>query len=113
MNDSTGAIAHFERAVALNSTFETGYALAMEYLKQKQLDAAANIFSEMISGFGDSAEIHMDFGRAYGESGFAERAVPEFEKALREDSKIRGGPYSLGAAYLLGLGNVAEDKAAV
>ena len=112
MGKGQEATAHMERAVALNPNFENGYELAKEYLKRKEPDQASKIFAEMQAGLGDSAGIHMEFGRAYAEAGYPERGIPEFEKAIEMNGKIPGGHYSLGAAYLLGLGNAAEDKAA-
>lgn len=111
MGEDSAASAHFEAAVAIDTNFENGYALAKEYLKRKDPEHASKIFAEMQAGVGDSPELHMEFGSAYAEMGFPERGIPEFEKALAKDDKIRGGHYSLGAAYLLGLGNVMQDKA--
>jgi len=65
----------------------------------------------MLTSLGDSPELRLEFGSAYATAGFAERGIPEFEKALAMNEKIRGGHYSLGAAYVSGLGNVLQDKA--
>lgn len=111
MGEGKAATSYLERAVALEPNFENGFALAKEYLKRKEPDEASKIFAEMRSGLGDSPQLHMEFGSAYGEANYAERAIPEFQKALAKNEKIRGGHYSLGAAYLLGLGNVMQDQA--
>ena len=111
MGDDAAATSHYEAAVAIEPTYENGYALAKEYLRRKDPDHASKIFAEMVAGFGDTPELRLEFGRAYAEAGYPERAVPEFESALAKNDKIRGGHYSLGAAYLLGLGNVVQDKA--
>ncbi len=110
MGEDTAATSHFERAVALDPNFENGYALAKEYLKRKDPEQASKIFAEMQTS-GDLPELHMEFGSAYAEAGYPERGIPEFEKALAKNEKIRGGHYSLGAAYLLGLGNVMQGQA--
>src|SRR5256886_6021360 len=49
---------------------------------------------------------------AFAEAGFPDRGIPEFEKAISLSGKVRGGHYSLGGAYLLGLGNAMDEKAA-
>jgi tetratricopeptide (TPR) repeat protein len=111
MGDDRMATAHYEAAVALEPTFENGYVLAKEYLKRKDPERASKIFDEMLTSFDDSSELRLELGQAFAEAGFAERAIPEFEKALAQNERIRGGHYSLGAAYLLGLGEAMQDKA--
>jgi tetratricopeptide (TPR) repeat protein len=111
MGDPASATQHYETAVAIEPTFENGYALAKEYLRRKDPESASKIFTEMRSSFGDSPELRLKFGSAFGEAGYPERAIPEFEKGLAQNDKLRGGHYALGAAYLLGLGNVMQDKA--
>lgn len=111
MGEDKVATSYLERAVALEPNFENGFALAKEYLKRKEPDEASKIFAEIEAGLGDSPQLHMEFGSAYGEANYAELAIPEFQKALAKNKKIRGGHYSLGAAYLLGLGNVMQDQA--
>ena len=111
MGEDAAATSQLEAAVAIDPNFANGYALAKEYLKRKDPEHAAKIFAEMQAGLGDSPELHMEFGSAYAAMGYPERGIPEFEKALAKNENIRGGHYSLGAAYLLGLGNVMQDKA--
>jgi tetratricopeptide (TPR) repeat protein len=88
-------------------TFEHGYALATAYLKLKDPDHATTIFEEMRAGFGDTAVIHMEFGRAFAEAGYPEHGIEEFKKAIAKDDKLAGAHYSLGAAYLVGLADAA------
>lgn len=95
-----------EAAVALDPTYENGYALATTDLALKDKDAAAQLFSEMLAGFGDSAKLHMDFGRAYAVGGYPEEAIDEFRKAIAEDDKLPGAHYSLGASYILSMGEI-------
>jgi len=111
MGDDMAATTHLEAAVVLDPNFENGYALANEYLKRKQPEQAARIFAEMLAGLGDSPNLHLEFGRAWSEAGYPEQGISEFKKALAKDDKVRGGHYSLGAAYLLGLGNVLQSQA--
>jgi tetratricopeptide (TPR) repeat protein len=112
MGDNKGATQQLETAVALQPDFTNGSALVAAYLKLKDDDHATRIFAEMLASFGDSAELHLQFGSAYANAGFPEKAVPEFQKAIAENSKLPGAHYSLGAAYLLGIGPQAYDQAA-
>lgn len=104
---------HLEEAVHLEPTFEHGFALALAYLKMKNLDRAATIFEEMKAGFGDAPAIHMEFGRAFSEAGYPEQGIQEFKKAIAKDDKFPGAHYSLGAAYLVGLADAAFPEASV
>lgn len=93
-----------ERAVALDSTFENGYELAVACLNIGDQRCAANLFHEMTSSFGDTALIHMYFGQAYLNSDFQSSAVQEFQKAIAKDGSLPGAHYSLAAAYLAAAG---------
>jgi tetratricopeptide (TPR) repeat protein len=112
MDENKLATQQLETAVALQPDFANGSALATAYLKLKDEEHAAAIFSEMLASFGDNAEIHLQFGSAYANAGFPEKAVPEFQKAIAENPQLPGAHYSLGAAYLLGIGPQAYDQAA-
>ena len=111
MGDNKAAKEQLETAVALDPDFENGYALAIVELKLKDLEGASTIFAEMQKGIGDTAEIHMRFGRAYAETGYSQQAIHEFQKALAKNSKIAGAHYSLGATYLIALGDAALNDA--
>jgi tetratricopeptide (TPR) repeat protein len=113
MGDIKQAKEQFEAAVALDPTFETGYALAKAELALADKISAAQVFAEMRSSFGDSASIHMDFGRAYAEADFPEEAIQEFKKALQRDNTMAGAHYSLGASYMLRSGDTAFPQAEV
>jgi tetratricopeptide (TPR) repeat protein len=100
MDKDSEAKQQIEQAVALDSTFENGYELAVADLDLGDEKGAANIFSEMLASFGDTAAIHMYFGQAYGSSDFQADAVDEFKKAIAKDDRLPGVHYSLAAAYL-------------
>jgi tetratricopeptide (TPR) repeat protein len=100
-----------EKAVAIEPDFNNGYALACAYLALKDKEPAAGIFREMLTSFGDKAAIHMQFGLAYGEAGFPEEAIQEFQKTIAEDAKFPGAHYSLGASYLLSVGEIDYPQA--
>ena len=112
LNENKSAIVQLELAVGFEPNFANGYALANAYLQMKDQPYATRIFTEMLTGFGNSPEIHMDFGRAYAEAGYPEQAIQEFKQVIAQNDKYPGAHYSLGAAYLVGLGDGANAKAA-
>jgi len=89
-----------EMAVALEPDFEDGYALAIADLDAGDGDAAAKIFAEMIAGLGDTAVIHLEIGRAYLNSDFQPRALPELEEAAAMDPQLTGVHYALAMGFL-------------
>ncbi|HEX5284225.1 MAG TPA: tetratricopeptide repeat protein [Bryocella sp.] len=93
-----------ETAVALDPTFANGYDLAVACLDLDDEKCAVQIFGEMERSFGDTAEIHLAFGRAYGDSDFQPRAIAEFRRAIEENPRLPGAHYLL-AAVLLATGN--------
>lgn len=111
MGKNAEAKQQLQAAVALDPDFEDGFALATADLAMKDEAGATKIFSEMMAGFGDTAAIHMNFGRAYGEAGYPEQAITEFKKAIAEDGKMPGAHYSLGASYLLNMGEIDFPEA--
>ncbi len=111
MNDLQAARGQLETAVALESDYENGYALATAYLALKEEKSAAKIFTEMLSAFGDSAVLRISFGRAYGEYGYPELAIAEFKKAIAKDPKAPGAHYLLGASYVLSMGEIDFPQA--
>ncbi len=104
LNQDQEARKELETALALDPTFANGYDLAVACLDLDDEKCAVQIFAEMERSFGDTAEIHLAFGRAYGDSDFQPRAIPEFRKAIEENPRLAGAHYLL-AAVLLGTGN--------
>jgi len=98
--DYEGAQQQLEAAVVANPNFEIGYLLGLTYLKLNDLKRAARLFDEMVSGLGDTPQIHMYFGRAYREAGLLEQSVQELQKAVAKDSRAQQAHYFLGLAYL-------------
>jgi tetratricopeptide (TPR) repeat protein len=107
LNQDLEARKELEAAVALDPTFANGYDLAVACLDLDDEKCAVQIFDEMERSFGDTAEIHMAFGRAYGNSDFQTRAVTEFRRAIEENPRLPGAHYLL-AAVLLATGNEAS-----
>ena len=104
--DLSAARIQLENAVALDPNFDNGYALACAYLASKDEKDAVKVFGEMLAAFGDSAAIRMSFGRAYAQYGYPEQAILEFKKAIAKDPKTLGAHYSLGASYVLSMGEI-------
>jgi tetratricopeptide (TPR) repeat protein len=100
MNHDQEARKELEAAVALDPSFANSYDLAVACLDLDDEKCAVQLFSEMQVSFGDTPAIHMTFGRAYGNSDFAPRAVAEFRKAIAENPRLPAAHYCLAAALL-------------
>lgn len=109
INKDQEARKELETAVALDPIFANGYDLAVVCLDLDDEKCATQLFGEMQASFGDIPELHMDFGRAYGNSDFAPRAVTEFRKAIAESPRYPGAHYALAAALL----DTGQDQALV
>jgi tetratricopeptide (TPR) repeat protein len=112
LNRDQEARKELEAAVALDPTFANGYDLAVACLDLEDEKCAVQIFDEMEKSFGDTAEIHMAFGRAYGDSDFQSRAVAEFQRAIEENPRLSGAHYLLAAALLMTNGDESHMQAA-
>ena len=100
LNQDKQARQELETAVDLDPDFEDGYALAVVCLDMDDGKCADRVFSEMEKSFGDTAVVHIQFGRAYVQSDFPQKAVEEFSKAIAEDAHMPQAHYLLAAAYL-------------
>ena len=100
LNRGQEARKELEQAVVLDPTFPNGYDLAVACLDLGDEKCAVQIFDEMEKSFGDTPEIHMAFGRAYGDSDFQPRAVTEFKRAIEENPRLPGVHYLLAAVLL-------------
>ena len=107
MNQDRQAKKELETAVDLDPTFPNGYDLAVACLDLDDDPCAAQVFGEMEKSFGDTPEIHLAFGRAYGDSDFQPRAVTELNLAIQENPRLPGAHYLL-AAVLLATGDDAS-----
>ena len=110
-NENEQARKQLEAAVALDPSYKDGLALATAYLALADTKDAETLFAEMSKGFGDKAEIHLDFGRAYGEAGYPDKAIVEFEKAIARDETLPEAHYGLGASYMLSQGEAGYPQA--
>src|ERR1700723_1944769 len=100
LNKDQEARKELEAAVALDPTFPNGYDLAVACLDLDDEKCAVQIFHEIEASFGDTPEIHMAFGRAYGDSDFQPRAITEFRRAIEENPRLPGAHYLLAAVLL-------------
>jgi tetratricopeptide (TPR) repeat protein len=100
LNQDQEARKQLETALALDPTFANGYDLAVACLDLNDEPCAVQIFNEMEASFGDTAEIHLAFGRAYSESDFQPRAITELRHAIQENPRLPGAHYLLAAMLL-------------
>jgi len=109
--DADGAISELKKALALEYDFETSYFLGVAYLKAKKTAEASAWFNEIESKMGDSAALHVLFGRAYVLTHFPEPAIAEFRKAIKLDPNYRRAHGLLGYSYLEQFGEQAYPQA--
>jgi tetratricopeptide (TPR) repeat protein len=98
--DPDSSIAELQKAVALQDDFETAYFLGIAFLRAKKTSEAAGLFAKLQAATGDSAALHVLFGRAYTITHFPEQAVAEFSKAVSLDPKYPRAHALLGYASL-------------
>ena len=91
-----------EVVVVAAPSFDVGYLLGLTYVKLNDLPHARMLFEEMVTGLGDSAEIHMRFGRAYGNGEWEalQYSIDEFKKAIAKNERLPQAHYFLALAYL-------------
>ena len=109
--DFESAIRELQTSVALNNEFETSYFLGVAYLKAKRLSDAQQWFEHLRSTMGDSAALHVLFGRAYTMTHYPEPATAEFQKAVQLDPKYPRAHGLLGYAMLEFRGEEAYPQA--
>lgn len=109
--DYTGAAEQLKAAWADNPDVDVAYSLALTYLKLNQVSNAGNLFDEMLSSLGSSAEVHVLIGRAYLEGGQYDLAVQELQKALALNPRVLRAHAYLGKVYLLQGGDKKTDDA--
>jgi tetratricopeptide (TPR) repeat protein len=110
-DDNQQARKQLEAAVALDPNYKNGLALATADLAVSDTKDAEKLFHEMSAGFGNTAAIHLDFGRAYAEAGNPDLAIVEFKKAIVLNPRLPEAHYCLGASYLLSQGQVGFPAA--
>lgn len=111
--DYKGAREHLEAAVVTAPSFDVGYLLGLTYIKLNDLTRAQLLFDDMVTGLGDTAQIHILFARAYGKGEWEalDSAIAELKKAIGKDAQIPKAHYLLGMAYLTRDGESAFPNA--
>ena len=92
---------HLQAALGIQADFDVAYSLALANLELKKLPQATVLFDEMKASMKSSPELHMLIGRAYRQSGYAEQAAGEFEKAISLNPKAPHAHSLLGQTYLM------------
>ncbi len=109
--DYSAAADQLQAALPESSDIDVAYSLALTYLKLNQLANASNVFDEMLTSLGSSAELHVLIGRAYQETRRFDLAVAEYRKALELNPKAARAHSYLGRIYLLERGDAALTDA--
>jgi tetratricopeptide (TPR) repeat protein len=100
--DFKGAREHLESAVVEAPGFDVGYLLGLTYIKLNDFDRARLVFDDMTTSFGDTAKLHMMFGRAYKQGGWEalDYSVKELKTAIAKDGRAPRAHYLLALAYI-------------
>ncbi len=109
--DYAAAADQLKAALVYNSDIDVAYSLALTYLKLNQVANATNVFDEMLTALGSSAELHVLIGRAYQEGNQFDLAIEEFRKALTMNPAVARAHSDLGTVYLLRRGDAALKDA--
>jgi len=105
--DYAGAADQLQAVLPETSDIDVAYSLALTYLKLNQQANATNVFDEMLTSLGSSAELHVLIGRAYQETKRFDIAAAEYRKALELNPKAARAHSYLGTVYLLERGDAA------
>jgi len=100
LGDFQSARTQLEQVFAQKPEFNTGYLLGKTYLLLQQDKEAKRLFDGMARNFGDTAETHVYFGRAYSETDYPAEAAEEFHRAMAKDDRAPDAHYYLGLSYL-------------
>lgn len=111
--DFPAAIRDLQVSVAQEDDFETAYILGVAYLQAKRFADGQKLFQRLQGTMGDSAALHVLFGRAYLIGHFPESAVAEFRKAIQLDPKYPRAHALLGYSILEFRGDDAYPQARV
>ena len=98
--DSNQAIEELKASLDLENDFETAYFLGIAYLTARKLPEASTWFHQLESTMGESAALHMLFGRAYLVAKIPQQAIPEFQRVIALDPRYPRAHGFLGYAYL-------------
>jgi tetratricopeptide (TPR) repeat protein len=111
LDEHQAALEQFKDAAQLRPSFDSFSDLAIAYLMVGDKSNSAKVIGELPARFGDTAALHMKLGIVYGKTKLFDEAVAEFKKAIEMDSRLKGAHYSLGASYMMQVGEAGYDKA--
>ena len=105
------AVQAFETARAANPTDpEVAFLLGSAYLKLRKVDAAEQLFAEVVKAHpGPATDVLL--GRTYRDAGQYDRARSVLRRALKVDPKVRRAHYYLGTTAILAQGVLGVDEA--
>src|SRR5262249_54819129 len=98
--DPDNAIQELKASLDRQDNFETAYFLGIAYLTARKLPEASALFHQLQSSLGESAALHMLFGRAYLVAKIPQQAIPEFRQTIKLDPKYPRAHGFLGYAFL-------------
>jgi tetratricopeptide (TPR) repeat protein len=107
-NRDQDARKEMEEAVRLDPSFANAYGLGEVCLDLDDGGCASRIFDEIVHSIGDTPEVHMQIGLAYGNSDFVPQAIAEFRKVIAENPSFPEAHYCLASA-LLAAGDYARN----
>jgi tetratricopeptide (TPR) repeat protein len=105
------ALAQYKVAARLKPGFKTSSALAIAYLVLGDKSNATRTIEEFSKEVPDTASLHLQLGILYGKTKFFDEAIEEFKKAIAKDRGLQNAHYSLGATYMMHVGESAYTKA--
>jgi len=109
--DYPAAADQLQAVMEEGSDLSAAYSLALTYLKLNNLAKATNVFDEMLTSLGSSAELHVLIGQAYREGDQFDLAAGEFRKALTLKPDVARAHAYLGIVYLLQRGDAGLAEA--
>jgi tetratricopeptide (TPR) repeat protein len=112
LGDLQKSISELESATKLApNDIDVTYTLGIAYLRNRQPDAAKQLYNSLINTLGEQPQLHLVIGRAYRQSGLLRDAAEEFRKAIALDKDFPRAHYYLGITYLLDEGQKKIDEA--
>jgi tetratricopeptide (TPR) repeat protein len=112
--DYKAAREQLEQAVVAAPGFDVAYLLGITYIKLNDFARARLVFDDIVTSFGDTAQMHMMFGRAYkgGDWEALDYAIQELKKAIAKDSRAPHAHLLLALAYIDRNGESSFSQAA-
>ena len=95
------AVPELEQVFRLAPNFDSAYLLGITYLRLKQLERARLLFDEIqLTVRTRKADIHILFGQAFEQTGYAAEAEREFKAAIAVEPQVAKAHFYLGFVIL-------------